>query len=348
MRLEIANRKIGNGEKVFIVAELSGNHNHKFDIAVKSLEAMKKTGADAVKIQTYTANTLTIDSNKKYFRINQGGGLWDGKTLYKLYQEAYTPWEWQPKLQKVAKKLGLIFFSTPFDFTAVDFLEKMRVPAFKVASFEANDLPLIEYIAKKGKPVIISVGMSSLAEIEAAVNTCKKVNNRQIIILKCTSQYPAPYSEANLVTIPDMISRFKTVVGLSDHTPGIVAPVVATALGAKVVEKHFILDRKLGGPDAEFSLEPREFKKMVESIRAAELTLGKINYSLSKKTLKSKIFRRSLFAVKDIKKGELLTEINVRSIRPGYGLPSKFIRKVLGKQATKNIQKGTPLSWDLL
>ncbi|MFA6081578.1 MAG: pseudaminic acid synthase [Patescibacteria group bacterium] len=346
MTFKIKDREIG-GKKVFIIAELSGNHNHDFNRAVKSLKAMKEAGADAVKLQTYTADTLTIDCSNKYFQI-KGGTLWDGKTLYELYKEAYTPWDWHPKLQKVAKELGLIFFSTPFDRTAVDFLEKLDVPAFKVASFEANDTPLIEYIASKKKPVIISTGISTLNEITDALKACKNQGNEKIALLKCTSAYPAPFNEVNLDTIPNMAKRFKKIIGLSDHTLGISVPVAAVALGAKVVEKHFILDRKLGGPDAEFSLEPYEFKSMVKSIREVEEAIGKATYELSPKILKSRKFQRSLFTVADISKGEKFTENNIRSIRPGFGLSPKHFYDIIGMTAKQNIKRGTPLIWKLI
>lgn len=345
--IRIADKKLGEGEKVFIIAELSGNHNHDFNVAVKSLKAMKEAGADAVKLQTYTADTLTIDCKNKYFQI-KGGILWDGKTLYELYKEAYTPWDWHPKLQKIAKKLGLIFFSTPFDRTAVDFLEKLNVPAYKVASFEANDTPLIEYIASKKKPVIISTGISTLNEIKDVIHACKNKNNDEVMLLKCTSAYPAPFNEVNLNTISDMEKKFKKIIGLSDHTRGISVPVAAVALGAKVIEKHFILDRKLGGPDAEFSLNSQEFRAMVKSVREVEEALGKITYTLSPKIIKNRNFQRSLFAVEDIAKGEKLTEKNIRSIRPGYGLSPKHFYDIIGKVAKKNIKKGTPLNWNLI
>lgn len=345
--IKIGKKKIDNNSPVFIIAELSGNHNGDFNVAAKSIEAMKKAGADAVKLQTYTADTLTIDSKNKYFQI-KSGSIWDGKTLYELYKEAYTPWDWQPKLKKIADDLGIILFSTPFDKSAVDFLEKMDVLAYKVASFEANDLPLIEYIAKKGKPMIISTGMSTLVEIEESIQTCKKAGNEDLIILKCTSAYPAPFEEANLRTIPNLAETFHTIVGLSDHTLGHSVPVAAVALGAKVIEKHFIIDKSLGGPDSEFSLEPAEFKEMVTSIRQVEKALGKVTYELSEKTLKSRIFQRSLFVVEDVKSGELFTKKNVRSIRPGYGISPKYLPMILGRKAGKSIKRGTPVSWDII
>lgn len=347
INFKIRNKAIGENSSVFVVAELSANHVQKYKIAVETVKAAKKAGADAIKTQTYTPDTITIDCSNKYFQIKQGT-LWDGKTLYKLYKEAYTPWDWQPKLKKIAEDLGLIYFSTPFDNTAVDFLEKINVPAYKVASFEITDIPLIEYIASKGRPVIISTGIATLSDIKEAVNACKRMGNKKIALLKCTSAYPAPFNEINLKTIPDLEKRFKTIVGLSDHTLGITVPIAAVAMGAKIVEKHFILDRKLGGPDAAFSLEPAEFKLMVNSIREVEKAVGKVNYRLTQKVRKSRGFSRSLFVVKDIKEGEVFTDGNIRSIRPGYGLhPIKFT-KILGKKARKNITRGTPLKLNLI
>lgn len=334
-------------EQVFIIAELSANHNQKFEIAVESIKAIKECGADAVKLQTYTPDTITINCDNEYFQIKQGT-IWDGITLYELYKKAYTPWEWQPKLKEIAEKLGLICFSTPFDKTAVDFLEEMNVPAYKIASFEIVDIPLIEYVASKGKPIIISTGIATEDEIKEAVDACRRMNNNQIALLKCTSEYPAPIEDANLNTIPLLKEKFNTVVGLSDHTTGTTAPVAAVALGARIIEKHFILDKNLGGPDSSFSLEPHEFKKMVDEIRQVEKALGKATLELNDKIKKSRTFARSLFAVKDIKAGEILTEENVKSIRPSYGLPPKYLKDVLGKKAKADIKKGTPLNWDLI
>lgn len=338
---------IGDSNSTFIVAELSANHNQNFDNAVKLIKEAKKAGADAVKLQTYTPDTITINCSNEYFQIKQGT-IWDGRTLYDLYKEAYTPWEWQPKLKEIAENEGLICFSAPFDKTAVDFLEKMNVPAYKVASFEITDIPLIEYIASKGKPVIISTGIATLADIEEAINACKRMNNDQIVLLKCTSEYPSPLEEINLKTIPNMIEIFKTIVGLSDHTLGISVPVAAVALGAKIIEKHFTLSRSIGGPDAAFSLEPEEFSQMVKSIREVEKALGDVSYELSDKSMKSREFSRSLFVVNDVKEGEIFTEENVRSIRPGFGLHPKYYKYILGKKAAKDIDKGTPLNWDLI
>ncbi|WP_399388622.1 pseudaminic acid synthase [Thermoanaerobacterium sp. CMT5567-10] len=344
---EIKNKKVGCIDPVFIIAELSANHNQNFDNAVKLIKEAKKAGADAVKLQTYTPDTITINCNNEFFQIKQGT-IWDGRILYDLYKEAYTPWEWQPKLKEIAENEGLICFSSPFDKTAVDFLEKMNVPAYKIASFEITDIPLIEYIASKGKPVIISTGIATLGDIEEAINACIRMNNKQIALLKCTSEYPSPLNEVNLKTIPNMIETFKTIVGLSDHTLGISVPVAAVALGAKIIEKHFTLSRSMGGPDAAFSLEPEEFSQMVRSVREVEKALGDVSYELSDKSMKSREFSRSLFVVKDVKEGEIFTEENVRSIRPGFGLHPKYYKYILGKKAAKDIDKGTPLNWDLI
>ena len=334
-------------DKTFIIAELSANHNHDFALAVKTIEAAAKAGADAIKVQTYTADTITIDCDNDYFKIKQGT-IWDGKTLYQLYKEAYTPWEWQPKLKEIAEKLGLVFFSSPFDFTAVDFLEKMQVPAYKIASFEITDIPLIEYVAKKGKPIIISTGIATIEDIQLAVDTCKKASNVQIALLKCTSSYPAPIEEANLLTIPDLEKRFNVIAGLSDHTISNSVSIAAVALGARIIEKHFILNRNIGGPDASFSVEPNEFAELVKNIREVEQAKGVVNYELNEKTRKSREFSRSLFTVQDIVAGEAITSENVHSIRPGYGLHPKYLPDVLGKTAKTNINKGTPLSWEVL
>lgn len=345
--LKIGKKFIGPGKPAFLIAELSANHNQNLETAIKTIKAAKESGADAIKLQTYTPDTLTIDCDNEYFRINQDT-LWDGVTLYDLYKKAYTPWEWHDKLKKVAEDLELELFSTPFDNSAVDFLKKLGVPAYKVASFEIADIPLIEYIASMGKPVIISTGIATLSEIHDAVQSCLKAGNDQIALLKCTSSYPAPYSEANLRIIPHMSAMFDVVTGLSDHTLGIAVPIAAVALKARIIEKHFILDRKLGGPDAEFSLEPAEFKMMTESIRNAEQALGKVDYTLTEKVLKNKVFARSLFIVEDIQKGAPFTIENVRSIRPGYGLSPKFLPEILGKKANKDLKRGTPFSWDMI
>jgi len=346
MDITINDRKVGKGHPVYIIAEMSANHNQDFDRAVKIIEAAKETGADAVKLQTYTPDTITIDCDNEYFRIK--GTMWEGKTLYELYDEAYTPWEWQPKLKQVADKLGLHLFSSPFDHSAVDFLESMDVPAYKVASFELVDLPLLRKIAETGKPIIMSTGMASLAEIDEAVQTVRSAGATQIALLKCTSAYPALPEEANLRTIPHLAQSFDVPAGLSDHTMGTAVAVAAVALGACIVEKHFTLSRRDAGPDSSFSMEPKEFKSMVEAIRNVEKAVGKVSYEITEKQKDSRVFRRSLFVVKDIKKGEKFAEENVRSIRPGYGLSLKYFDEVVGKKATKDIVIGTPLSWDLI
>ncbi|MFZ6035968.1 MAG: pseudaminic acid synthase [Patescibacteria group bacterium] len=342
MKIRIGKKEISDHSPAFIIAELSANHNQRFDIAVRTIRAAKKAGADAVKLQTYTADTITMKSDTKYFRINSDT-IWDGRTLYDLYQEAHTPWQWQPKLKKLANQLGMECFSSPFDITAVDFLKKMNVPAYKIASFEITDIPLIEYTAAQGKPMIISTGIATVADITAAVRACRRKGNYAIALLQCTSAYPAPLAEANLATMPDMKKRFRVITGLSDHTTGIVAPIAAVSLGAKIIEKHLILKRSLGGPDASFSLEPDEFRNMVRSVRDAEQAIGKIRYTLSEKTKKSRLFSRSLFAVKDIRAGDRFTYENVRSIRPNAGLPPILLPTILRKKARRSLKAGTPL-----
>lgn len=326
--------------KVFIIAELSANHNNDFGLSVKTIQAMAEAGADAVKVQTYKPESLTIDLDTGYFAPKKEG-LWKGYTPWKLYLEAAMPYDWQPKLKKVAEHLGLVFFSSPFDNEGVDFLESIEVPIHKIASFEITDIPLIEYVASKGKPMIISTGVAEMDDIQLVLDTCRKQGNNQITLLKCTSQYPATIDDANLLTIPDMKKRFGVQVGVSDHTMGSLVPTVAVSLGATVVEKHFILDRKLGGPDSAFSMEPQEFKAMVDSVRQVEQALGVISYDVAEN---DKNRRRSLFVVKDIKAGEVFTEENIRSIRPGFGLHPKYIYNVLGKKAKRDMQKGEPLN----
>jgi len=345
--IEINGRRVGNQYPVYIVAELSANHNQNFEQAVALIHAAKEAGADAVKLQTYTPDTLTIPSDKEYFRIG-GGTLWDGRTLYDLYGEAYMPWEWQPKLKEIADEIGIDLFSTAFDPTAVDFLEQMGVPVHKVASFEIVDIPLIEKMARTGKPLIISTGMATLGEIEEAVQAARRAGATQIALLKCTSAYPAPPEEMNLRTIPHMAEAFSVPVGLSDHTLGIAVPVAAVALGACIVEKHFTLSRDIPGPDSAFSLEPHELKAMVEAIRTVEKALGEVHYGVSEREAQSRIFRRSLFVVRDMRAGEVFTDENVRSIRPGYGLPPKYLPEILGRRTVRDVEKGTPLSWDLI
>lgn len=345
--INIDGKLIGGDNETFIIAELSANHGKDIEIAKATIRAAKKAGADAIKLQTYKPDTITIDCDNEYFQIKQGT-IWDGTTLYKLYQEAYTPWVWHKELFEVAKEEGIICFSTPFDFTAVDLLEQLNVPAFKIASFEINDIPLIEYIASKGKPIIISTGVATLSDIELAVNTCLSKGNDQIILLKCTSAYPSPIEDINLKTIDNLAKTFNVVAGISDHTLGTVVPVGAVALGAKVVEKHVILDKSIGGPDASFSLDMNELKELVDNVRIIEKAIGKVTYELSAKAVRSKEHSRSLFVVEDIKKGELITKENVRSIRPAFGMHTKFYYDILGMIANCDIKKGTPLEWNML
>ena len=328
----------------FIIAELSANHNGSIENAIKTIIEAKKAGADAIKLQTYTADTLTIDCSNEYFQI-KNNKLWEGQTLYELYQSAFTPWEWHEELFRVAKEEGIICFSSPFDKTAVDFLEELNNPIYKVASFEIQDIPLIEYISSKKKPIIFSTGIAELEDIELAVKTIKKEHD-DFALLKCTSAYPAPLEEINLKTIPDMRDRFNTTIGLSDHTLGITVPIAAVSLGAKIIEKHFIINKSIGGPDASFSIEPQEFKKMVNSIRDVEKALGETSYTLTDKIKESRIFSRSLFVVEDVQKGETISENNIRSIRPGYGLHPKYYTEVIGKTFTSDIKRGTPLSFE--
>ena len=338
---------VGPGHPAYLIAELSANHGQDFDQAVRIVRAMAASGADAVKVQTYTADTLTIACDNEFFRIG-GGTLWDGRTLHDLYQEAFMPWEWQPKLQAVATELGLDFFSTPFDASAVDFLEAMNVPCHKVASFELVDLPLLRKIAATRKPVIASTGMATQEEIAEAVKTLRDGGCTQLALLKCTSAYPALPEEMHLRTLADMTARFGVPVGLSDHTMGHTVPVAAVALGACIVEKHFTLSRATPGPDSAFSLEPDEFAAMVAAIRTTEQALGRVNYTASANETKLRAFRRSLFVVADIKAGEPFTAQNVRSIRPGHGLHTRHLGEVLGRHAVRDVQRGTPLSWELL
>ena len=345
--ITIAGRRIGRRSATYVIAELSANHKQDFDQAVRILHAAKDAGADAVKLQTYTADTITLRSDKEWFRI-AGGTLWDGRTLHDLYQEAFTPWEWQPKLMVVANELGMQLFSSAFDDSAVDFLEKMNVPAHKVASFELVDLGLIEKMARTGKPLIMSTGMASEEEISEAVQAATKAGANQIALLKCTSAYPAPPEEANLLTIPELTRLFECPVGLSDHTMSVAVPVAAVALGAYIIEKHLCLRRADGGPDAAFSLEPEEFKAMVGAVRMAEKALGSVQFSSGPRESNSRRFRRSLFVVEDVKKGELFTKENIRSIRPADGLHPRYLNEVLAKRAARDVERGTPLSWSLV
>ena len=342
--LNISGRQIGLGQPTYIVAEMSANHSQRYEQAVELVHAAREAGADAIKLQTYTPDTLTIDSAAGYFRIGKGT-VWEGKNLYELYGEAYTPWEWQPKLKTVAEELGLDCFSTPFDDSAVDFLENMKVPAHKIASFELVDTGLLRKVALTGKPVIMSTGMATLAEIDEAVRTLREAGCTQLALLKCTSAYPSPPEEMNLRTISHLSNAFGVPVGLSDHTLGFSVPVAAVTLGACIVEKHLTIRRSDGGPDAAFSLEPAEFKAMVNAVRVAEAALGRVNYDVTENEAASRNFRRSLFVVEDVKSGEVFTPKNVRSIRPGYGLPPKYLPIVIGRQAAQDLTRGTPLSW---
>jgi len=344
-QIEINGRPVGPGAPVYIVAEMSANHGQSFEQAVKILEAAKAAGADAIKLQTYTPDMLTISSDNEHFRIGKGS-LWEGQNLYELYSEAYTPWEWQPKLKEIANSYGLDCFSTPFDCSAVSFLEQMHVPAYKVASFELVDLPLIRRVAMTGKPVIMSTGMATLAEIDEAVHTIHEAGGRQIALLKCTSAYPAPPEEMNLRTIPHLAEAFGLVTGLSDHTLGIATSVAAVALGACILEKHLTLSRAAPGPDSAFSLEPDEFGEMVNAVRTAEKALGEVRYATTERETANRVFRRSLFVVKDMRAGDVFTEENVRSIRPGNGLHPRHLQDILGRRASENIRRGTPLAWD--
>lgn len=343
--ITIKKRKIGDGQPVFIVAEVSGNHNQNYERAIKIIDAACEAGVDAIKLQTYTADTLTIDSDKKWFQVGKGN-IWAGQTLYDLYKTAYTPWDWQPKLKKYAEKKGVMLFSTPFDKTAVDFLEKMEVPCYKIASFEIGDIELLKKIGQTKKPVIMSHGMASLADIKLAIKTLKQNGTKDMALLHCVSAYPSKSQFMNLSTIPDLARKFKLVAGLSDHTLGITAAVTSVALGAKIIEKHVTLRRVDGGPDAEFSLEPNELKELVKSVREAEAAIGKPSYGVTKIESFSAVFKRSLFVVKDIKKGENFTQENIHSIRPGYGLEPKYLDKIIGKVSKSNIERGVPLQWN--
>lgn len=342
----VGRRKIGDGYPCYVIAEMSANHAGDINRAIEIIKAAKESGADCIKIQTYTPDTMTIDCTNEYFQITQG--TWRGENLYELYQKAYTPWEWQERLKEEAEKIGIDFLSTPFDKTAVDFLECLGVEFYKIASFELTDIPLIKYVASKGKPIIMSTGMGSLGEIEEAVNIVFSQGNKDLCLLKCSSAYPAIPEDMNLRTIKNLKDTFGVPVGLSDHSFGSIGAVTAVVMGANVIEKHFCLSRKIKSPDASFSMEPHEFKQMVEDIRIAERAMGKVSYQLSDREKASQVFRRSIFAVKNIKKGERFTEDNIRIIRPGYGLPPKYYEKVLTRVATENIERGTPLSWSMI
>jgi pseudaminic acid synthase len=333
--------------RVTIIAELSANHAGSIDNALKTIQAAAEVGADAIKLQTYRADTITLDSEKEDFVV-RGGTLWDGRKLYDLYEEAHTPWEWHAELFAEAAKHGLACFSSPFDRSAVDFLEQFDPPAMKIASFEITDVNLIEYAASKGRQMIMSTGIAAAEDIELALQTCRKVGNEDIVLLQCTSSYPAPIETANLNTMLDMARKYHVQVGLSDHTLGITAPVVATALGACMIEKHFILDRSLGGPDADFSLEPDQFEAMVNAVREAESALGEVNYDLTDRKRNSRHFSRSLFVAKDLSKGDVFTEENLRSVRPGTGLHPKHLHEILGKRSNRDLEAGTAMSLEFV
>ncbi|MBL7886211.1 MAG: pseudaminic acid synthase [Flavobacterium sp.] len=342
--MQIGDFTIDKNSSVFIIAELSANHNRSLENALATIKAAKRAGADCIKLQTYTADTITLDSDKEDFVIK--GTIWDGKKLHSLYQEAYTPWEWHEEIYRVAKEEGLICFSSPFDKTAVDLLEDLHSPAYKIASFEITDIPLIEYVASKGKPVIISTGIAREEDIELALDACHRMGNFDVALLKCTSSYPAPIEEANMCMVRDLAERYNVISGLSDHTMGSTVPVVATVFGAKIIEKHFIIDRAIGGPDASFSMNEEEFTAMVKAVREAEKAVGVIDYNLTEKQAKGRDFSRSLYIAEDIQKGEVFTETNLRSVRPGFGLHPRYYHQLLGKKATNDFEKGTPMQLD--
>lgn len=335
---KIGHLSLDKNSPSFIIAELSANHNGSIETALETVRAAKRAGADAIKLQTYTADTITLKSIKEDFKIQ--GTIWDGKYLHDLYQEAYTPWEWHKEIFDEAKRVGLVCFSSPFDFTAVDFLETLDVPAYKIASFEITDIPLIQYTASKGKPMIISTGIAEYEDIALAVNTCRDAGNNQIALLKCTSSYPAPIEEANMRMVQKLAEDFNVVTGLSDHTMGSIVPIVSVCFGAKIIEKHFILDRSVGGPDASFSMNESEFKEMVIAVRQAESAIGIESYELTEKQLAGKVFSRSLYISKDVKKGDILDETSIRSVRPGYSLHPKYYYELLGKKALKDFTIG--------
>lgn len=339
--MQIGNFTIDDKSPVFIIAELSANHNGSLDNALETIKAAKRAGADCIKLQTYTADTITLDSDKEDFVIK--GTIWDGKKLHTLYQEAYTPWEWHEQIYRVAKEEGLICFSSPFDNTAVDLLESLHSPAYKIASFEITDIPLIEYVASKGKPVIISTGIAQQEDIELALDACHRMGNYDIALLKCTSSYPAPIEEANMCMVKDLAERYNVISGLSDHTMGSTVPIVATVFGAKIIEKHFIIDRSIGGPDASFSMNEEEFTAMVKAVREAEKASGLVDYKLTEKQAKGRDFSRSLYIAENIKEGEIFTDKNLRSVRPGFGLHPKYFNEIIGKKSNQDLEKGTPM-----
>lgn len=344
--MKIKQREIGGNEPAYIIAEMSANHAGSLARAKEIIRAAKDAGADCIKIQTYTPDTMTIDCSNKYFNIS--AGTWDGENLYHLYEKAYTPWEWQKELKEEAEKNGIDFFSTPFDKTSVDFLEEIGCEFYKIASFELIDIPLIEYVASKGKPIIMSTGMSTLGEIDEAVSAVRRKGNGQLALLRCASAYPAITDDMNLRTMKNMAEIYNVPVGLSDHSMGSVGAVTAVALGAKIIEKHFCIDRSIENPDSSFSMNPEEFRKMVTNIRQAEKALGVVKYGVTKQEETNIVFRRSIFCVKDIKRGEKITEENVRVIRPGYGMAPKFYPEILGQVALQDIERGTPMTFDVI
>ena len=345
--MTIENYTIDKNSPVFIIAELSANHNGSIATAIETVRAAKRAGANCIKLQTFTADTITLDSKNEDFKISQGT-LWDGQYLHDLYKTTHLPWEWHEQIMQVAKEEGLICFSSPFDPTSVEFLEKLNVPAYKIASFEITDIPLIELVASKGKPVIISTGIAGQEDIELALDACKRMENNNVALLKCTSSYPAPIEEANMSMVKDLAERYNVISGLSDHTMGSTVPVVATALGAKIIEKHFILDRSIGGADASFSMDEAEFTAMVKAVREAESAIGNVDYTLTEKQLKGKDFSRSLYAVEDIKAGQQITKTNVRSVRPGFGMHPKFYNEIIGKKVKVDVEKGTAFKFEFL
>lgn len=344
--LNINGRMVGDGNPAYIIAEMSANHAGSKERALELIHAAKEAGADCVKIQTYTPDTMTIDCSNEYFHI--GKGTWEGENLYSLYQKAYTPWEWQEQLRDEAEKVGIDFLSTPFDRTSVDFLERLGVGFYKVASFELVDIPLLEYIASKNKPIIMSTAMGTLEEINEAVDAIYSTGNRQLALMKCSSAYPAKSEEMNLGTIRDLKARFGIPVGLSDHSMGAFSAATAIALGANIIEKHFCISRRIKNPDSGFSMEPDEFRDMVDQVREVERAIGTVTYGISRQEESNACFRRSLFVVKDIAAGEMLTPENIRSIRPAYGLKPKYYREVLGRTAKCDLKRGTPLTFDVI
>ena len=336
--IKIGNYSLDKNSSVFIIAELSANHNGSIDIAKETIRAAKRAGANAIKFQTYTADTITLNCKKEDFKIH--GTIWDGKYLHDLYKEAYTPWEWHAELFKTAEEEGLICFSSPFDNTSVDFLEKLGVPAYKIASFEITDIPLIQYTAKQGKPVIISTGIAEYDDIKLAIETCVEVGNHQIVLLKCTSSYPAPIEEANMIMVKKLADEFNLLTGLSDHTIGSIVPIVSVCFGAKIIEKHFILDRSIGGPDASFSMNESEFKEMVNAVRQAELAIGKVSFELTEKQVAGKVFAKSLYIAKDLNIGETVLNEHICSVRPGYSLHPKYLKELIGKKSLKQFTIG--------